>query len=363
MEFFEIKESNRIFKGCDFVVQLGAERKDTNIKLLQITDTQIIDSMQMRTPDRLRPDEISAWDPQDFDAQCGDHIRSLVAQARPDLIFITGDLVYGSFDDNGTTLEYFCALMDSFEIPWAPVWGNHDNESAKGIVWQCKQLENSKYCLFKKGAVSGNSNYSVGIAVGNKLVRVLHMVDSNGCRRGNEGEVIKQRGIYPDQLALIEENTSKIAEAQGRAVPAFMAFHYPVDCFEEAEIAKGYKTENRQAYVLGVDVAPADGDFGFSLEKYDRVDTDGNFIEFIKKQNIDGVFVGHVHKNTTSISYKNVRWTFGLKSGQYDYHVAGSLGGTLVTLTGDDFTVTHIPSLVPFAPMPSKAKMFEKFFT
>ena len=87
-----------------------------------------------------------------------------------------------------------------------------------------------------------------------------------------------------------------------------------------------------------------------------------DFIEFIKKQNIDGVFVGHVHKNTTSISYKNVRWTFGLKSGQYDYHVAGSLGGTLVTLTGDDFTVTHIPSLVPFAPMPSKAKMFENFF-
>ena len=135
-----------------------------------------------------------------------------------------------------------------------------------------------------------------------------------------------------------------------------------LDCFEEAEIAKGYKTENRQTYVLGVDVAPIDGDFGFCLEKYDRVETDGSFIEFIKKQNVDGVFVGHVHKNTTCISYNGITWTFGLKSGQYDYHVAGSLGGTLVMLMGDDFTVTHIPSLVPFAPMPSKAKMFENFF-
>ena len=363
MKILKITENNSIFDGCDFVVQLGEKRENTNIKLLQITDTQLIDSKQMRTPDRLRYDEISAWDPQNFDVQCGDHIRSLVAQTRPDLIFITGDLVYGSFDDEGTTLEYFCALMDSFKIPWAPVWGNHDNESAKGIVWQCEQLENSEYCLFKKGNVSGNSNYTVGIAVGDKLVRVLHMLDSNGCRRGNEGEVIKQRGIYPDQLALVEGNTAKITKAQGRAVPAFMAFHYPVDCFEEAEIAKGYKTENRQTYVLGVDVAPIDGDFGFCLEKYDRVETDGSFIEFIKKQNVDGVFVGHVHKNTTRISYKGITWTFGLKSGQYDYHVAGSLGGTLVLLTQDEFTVTHIPSLVPFAPMPSKAKMFEKFFT
>lgn len=361
MNEFVMKE--RGFSGCDFVVQLGWERKDTPIKLLQLTDTQIIDSLQMRTPDRLRPDEISAWLPKNFDAQCGDHIRSLVAQTRPDLIFITGDLVYGSFDDRGTTLEYFCGLMDSFQIPWAPVWGNHDNESARGIDWQCERLQNSKYCLFKRGRVSGNSNYSVGIAVGDTLVRVLHMLDSNGCRRGNEGEVIKQRGIYPDQLALVEDHTRLINASQGRYVPAFMAFHYPVDCFETAETVKGYKREDRQTYVLGVDVTPKDGDFGFCLEKYDQITTDGGFIGFMKHQNVDGVFVGHVHKNTTCIRYEDIVWTFGMKTGQYDYHVAGAVGGTLITLLGEDFSVSHIPSLVPFAPMPGKAKMFDNFFS
>ena len=323
-----IRQGEGRFFCCDFVVQLGEARKNTPIKLLQITDTQIIDSTQRRTPDRLRPDEISAWLPENFDAQCGNHIRSLVAQTRPDLIFITGDLVYGSFDDNGTALEYYCKLMDSFAIPWAPVWGNHDNESARGIVWQCEQLQKSKYCLFKRGNVSGNGNYTVGIATGDRLVRVLHLLDSNGCRRGNEGEVIKQRGLYPDQLKLVENNTKLISLSQGRSVPAFMAFHYPVDCFETAEIAKGYKTESRPLYVLGVDVEAKDGDFGFSLEVYDQISTDGGFIDFIKAQNVDGVFVGHVHKNTTSINYENVRWTFGMKTGQYDYHVAGSVGGT-----------------------------------
>lgn len=349
------------FTGCDFIVQLGYERKGAPIRILQITDTQIIDSSQMRTPDRLRPDEVTAWSPDRFDAQCGDHIRSLVAQARPDLIIITGDMVYGSFDDRGTSLEYFCSLMDSFCIPWAPVWGNHDNESLKGIDWQCEQLENSKYCLFKRGSVSGNSNYSVGVAIGDRVIRVLHMLDSNGCRRGNDERVIKQRGLYPDQLELVERNTQLITAAQGRSVPAFMAFHYPLDIFEAAEYAKEYKTKDRQTYVLGVDVAPKDGDFGFSLEEYHQLSTGDGFIDFIKRQNVDGVFVGHVHKNSASIKYEDIVWTFGLKTGQYDYHVTGSVGGTLITLMGEDFSVTHVPSLVPFAPMPGKAKMFENF--
>lgn len=362
MKNYQIKKDGKKFEGCDFVVQLGVNRKNTPIKLLQITDTQLIDSTQMRTPDRLRPDEISAWMPQNFDVQCGNHIRSLVTQTRPDLIFITGDLVYGSFDDNGMALKYFCSLMDSFEIPWAPVWGNHDNESARGIAWQCEQLQNSKYCLFKRGNVSGNSNYTVGLAVEDKLVRVLHMLDSNGCRCSNDREVITQRGLYPDQLALIEKNTALITNAQGRRVPAFMAFHYPVDCFEQAEISKGYRTENKSFYVLGVDVPPQDEDFGFRLEEYDVLETDSGFIDFIKRQNVDGVFVGHVHKSTTKINYKDVMWTFGIKTGQYDYHLIGALGGTLVTLLNEEFFVTHIPSLVPFAPMPRKAKMFEKIF-
>lgn len=89
---------NTVFRGCDFVVKFHEERKD-DIRILQITDMQAIDSSQSRTPDRLRPDEIAAWASERFDAQCADHIRALIAQTRPDLIIITGDVVYGSFDD------------------------------------------------------------------------------------------------------------------------------------------------------------------------------------------------------------------------------------------------------------------------
>lgn len=358
-----IKRGERpCFDGCDFVVQLPPERKGTKIRLLQLTDMQIIDSTQRRTPDRLRIDEINAWLPRNFDIQCGNHIRSLVTQIQPDLIFITGDLVYGSFDDQGSTFQWFCRLMDSFQIPWAPVFGNHDNESLMGVDWQCAQLEQCEYCLFQRGNVSGNGNYSVGIAVEDQLIRVIHMLDSNGCSGGIDSAIVKTKGMLPDQLALVKDNTARIRKAQGREVPGFMAFHIPVDCFVEAETEKGYRTEEKPLYILGVDVPARDGDFGFKLRNYAYAKTGEDFIGFLQEQNIQGVFVGHIHTVSTCITYREIRWVFGLKTGQYDYHVPGQVGGTMVCLEQDDFSVTYVPSGVPYAQLAGNCDTFAEVF-
>lgn len=357
----QCENAARNFPGCDFVITLPPERKEA--RLLQLTDMQVIDAAQRRTPDRLRPDEIAAWDPALFDAQCGDHIRSLVAQTHPDLIFITGDIIYGSFDDAGSTFLWFCRFMDSLGIPWAPVFGNHDNESKKGTAWQCTQFEESEFCLFRRGSVSGNGNYTVGIAAGGRLIRVLHMTDSNGCRGAADEEVLRTAGIFPDQLAQIRTNTEKITAAQGREVPAFMAFHIPVKEFADAELEKGYRTASRELYTIGVDVPAADGDFGCSFEKFHfNPITVENFLPFLHENHIDGVFAGHYHSINTCILWEGVRWVFGLKTGQYDYHIPGQLGGTLIEVRGADFTVRHVPALVPFSPFPGKSSIFRNFF-
>ncbi len=352
---------NPAFDGCDLVIQLGAERKGTPIKLLQLTDMQIIDAEQRRTPDRLRRDEIIAWAPANFMTQCGNHIASLITQTKPDLIFITGDIIYGSFDDSGRTMEWFCSFMDSFEIPWAPTFGNHDNESLRGVDWQCAQFENSKYCVFRRGTVSGNSNYSVGIAAGDDLLRVLHMIDSNGCYAPDGPDILLEKGIYPDQLELIRHNTEKIRQSQGHSVPAFMAFHIPTDTFRQIAKEKGYETTVRSQYTIGVDVPSQDDDFGFCFENYSSIHIDCDFLRFLHDQDIDGVFTGHCHRICTCIRYENIRFVFGLKTGQYDYHLPVNLGGTLITLKNEAFDVMHVPSLVPYAPMPGGAKIYEGF--
>ena len=70
-----IKQTDNIsFAGCNFVVQLPAERKETSVRILQITDMQIIDASQRRTPERLNEHEIEAWKSENFDLQI-DYVR------------------------------------------------------------------------------------------------------------------------------------------------------------------------------------------------------------------------------------------------------------------------------------------------
>lgn len=138
------------------------------------------------------------------------------------LIVLTGDLVYGEFDDSGTALQGLIDCLDSFEVYWAPVFGNHDNESAKGALWQCEQLEKSEYCLFDRGPVeTGNGNYCIGIKQGGRLVRTVVLMDSNGCGAATDPLVKKTAGFTNEQKNWLYNISAKIQEDAGYAVPSF----------------------------------------------------------------------------------------------------------------------------------------------
>ena len=208
---YKILKGNNLaqFNGCNFVVKLSEDRLNSAVKILQLTDTQIIDSTQIRKDRKLSATDAFNWRYDNFSSLCGNYVSELVSKTKPDLIIITGDLVHGAYDDSGKVFKGFCEFINSFKTPWAVVFGNHDNESRMGVSWQCSILENSQYCLFQRGNVEGNSNYSIGIAVGNALIRVIHMVDTNGCYKSEDESVIKKPGIYPSQLNLINKTTNK----------------------------------------------------------------------------------------------------------------------------------------------------------
>ena len=162
----------------DFIVEVEAGRDPI---VLQLTDPQIVDAAQARSEGRL-PEEQKPFYATDMAEQnCYKYLREIITETKPDLILMTGDLVYGEFDDAGTALTGLIEFMESFEIPWAPVMGNHEGESTKGADWQCEQLENAKHCLFKQRDLMGNGNYTVGIKQDKQLKRVFFMLDSNGC--------------------------------------------------------------------------------------------------------------------------------------------------------------------------------------
>ena len=98
----------------DFVVEAKRGRDPL---VLQLTDPQIIDSSQQRTPDRLSPSERDYWTKDSKEDRCYKYIRQIIERSSPDLILITGDIVYGQFDDNGSCLTEFVAFMDNLMAP------------------------------------------------------------------------------------------------------------------------------------------------------------------------------------------------------------------------------------------------------
>lgn len=74
---------------------------NNDIRILQLTDTQIINAKQRRYEERLSPIEKEKWDTNTMEANCFNYIRDTIKMTNPDLILLTGDIIYGEFDDDG----------------------------------------------------------------------------------------------------------------------------------------------------------------------------------------------------------------------------------------------------------------------
>lgn len=336
--------------------------------ILQLTDMQVIDAAQQRTPDRLRPDEIDAWKTEHVEMCTYTPIRAVIERTKPDLIIITGDIVYGEFDDSGRALGGFIAFMESFGIPWAPVFGNHDNEAKIGVYAQCRMLEKAPHCLFRRSTtLTGNSNYSVGIFDGAVLSRVLYMLDSNCCWGAADPEATRHHGMEDDQIAWMRDTADVLRAQNDRPIPGFACFHIPTEDYITAMVDAGYQTpddEDGGNYIID-GTAPASmidaetpspntceegnparvlspahpGDTGYKNERMVR----GRFqkphsADFLAAD-VDGVFMGHCHKCQISVmGGDGIRYTHGVKSGTYDYHTRGRIGGTKITVSADRTT-------------------------
>lgn len=321
----------------DFVVQAEEGRE---FRILQITDTQIIDPGQSRYPERIN--NMTPLSNEQLYADCFHYIKEAVAKTQPDLILMTGDNVYGEFDDSGESLKKLIDFMEGFQIPWAPVFGNHDNESTKGVTWQCQRFEEAEHCLFKRGDVTGNSNYTIGIYREGKLVKVIYMMDSNGCNNHNgEDGVVPEMGLGKDQLMWLDKTCTQITNTLSYVPSKFAAFHMPLwGCWETAD-DRGYPVEVKPEQLAvtelsNVDFTPKDKYFGLISSLC--------FRRLLKKHKFDGVFAGHCHLINSCILHDGVLFTLGTKTGRFDSHRSNQLGGTLITLPSCDksFRVDHI---------------------
>lgn len=305
----------------DFIVEVKGGKEPT---ILHLSDTQIIDPSQCRNSDRLSATAKAYWATDNINERLYDSLTKTIEATKPDLILITGDLVYGEFDDNGKMFQSLIAKMESFGIPWAPVFGNHDNESAMGVDWQCEQLVNAKHCLFKQRELTGNGNYTVGIKQNGELKRVFFMMDSNGCDAHENslknGHTTSTVGFGQDQINWSINLASQIRQAAPNTKLSF-AFHVQIMAFKKAYAKYGFKNSDTISNPINVDKLSnkSDGDFGYIGRDLKSVwDQSFSLYNHMKNVGVDSILVGHEHCNSASVVYEGIRFQFAQKIGTYD---------------------------------------------
>ncbi|MBQ4193233.1 MAG: metallophosphoesterase, partial [Clostridia bacterium] len=163
-----------------------------------------------------------------------DCVKTLADRVRPDLITVSGDLAWAG---NDRAYDALADLLDSTGIPWAPVWGNHDNqggpEKVEAVV---RRYLTHPLCLYERGpAAIGNGNYVIRIEEDGRPVSALIMMDSH-----DRAPYVHEAGVesnewaklIPEQLAWYREQIAAL-EADGCRDSAII-LHIPIYAYREA---------------------------------------------------------------------------------------------------------------------------------
>lgn len=193
-----------------------------------------------------------------------------------------------------------------------PVFGNHDNETTLGVSWQCKQLENAEHCLFKRGNVYGNGNYTVALSENGEIKRLFVMLDTHGCKT--------QMGLSEDQIEWYNSAVNRVKERFADVKISFV-MHVQPFVFAKALDKYGFLGDNTINAPIDIDGIEnkAETDFGYvGAGLKNPWDEDCSVFENMKSLGADSIFVSHQHPNSASVMYEGVRLQYGQKSSTYD---------------------------------------------
>lgn len=327
---------------ADFVLDVTEGK---NFKVLQISDPQVADMSQIRSGREVNGGLQLLWADRDFSVYA--KLKKTIEETQPDLILLAGDIIYGEFDDNGEMAKELISFFEARKIFYAPVFGNHDNESAQGTSWQVRQYLNSEYCLFARGTVTGNCNYTISVKQGEKWLSNIYMLDTNGCiyNTAKASDNLPQ-GLYDSTVNDMIAKDEAISAYQSNAATSDMAcMHIPVANFYNVLTKYGFDENHLDVNLADNATAKANGDFGhvkaeknsvnLVSDKYRAYDIG----EIFGRIGVKNALAGHCHfTNTSAVADNGVRYTFGLKAGLIPEATAGETGGITFTFGENGFT-------------------------
>lgn len=329
-------------KVSAFVDELGYDsiklQENRDIKILQITDTHIGNGILCVKKDK----------------KALDNVCELIKATNPDLIVLTGDVVYPisiatGTNDNLSALKVIAGVIESFKTPWTMCFGNHDAESVAKFSKSelCDYLESSelKYCLFSRGPsdIDGMGNHVINVYNSNNSLNTSLFIFDNGEYK-NGYQLSGYRTVSQNQTDWYTDSLQEINDYAGQVVQSFIFLHVPL---KEYDIAW-------QSYRAG-DTTNVVYNYGWANESKEKVSSSDDegplFSAVLELGSTKGIFCGHNHLNDFSVTYYGVRLTFGKSIDYIAYpgiaNKTEQRGATLLKLKGLNSSMTANFEITP----------------
>lgn len=278
--------------------------------------------------------DVQLWSGLGANRQALDQVRELVEKTQPDLIATVGDNVSGA--TARFLIRDFITLMDSFQIPWTVVFGNHDDEvPVNSLNWQGDQLERAEYSLFRKGPSNlyGCGNDVINITENGQPIQTLFMLD-NGRYMEYDDCSRKEAYMGYEQIAWYEWNVKGIETAVGHVVPSMTFSHFAQPEFVDALEQYAVYNEEDGSYTV-----PAEYGYGKCAYLPSVAPVRSGFFDKCRELgSTKYMFCGHDHENDAAITYEGIDMVFGLKTGPSPrpWNDAEHMGGMVITIGNAD---------------------------
>ncbi len=247
-------------------------------------------------------------------------MAEVIDAERPDLVMITGDLVYS--DGVAGSLEEIVKPLAERNVPWAFVFGNHDEQFDMTLGEIYDFLQGKAGCVNPaRSDTISLPDYVIDISASDgsdRRAASLYCMDSHS--RSPLEDVIRYAWLKHDQVSWYRnESQSRTSANGGMPVPSLMFMHIPLQEYQYALTDKHCKIKGTKGEKVCLQALNS-----------------GMFCSIKEMGDVFGVFCGHDHDNDFVVNYKNVLLGYGrFSGGKTVYNHIGKNGARVIVLKED----------------------------
>lgn len=223
-------------------------------------------------------------------------MREVVKAERPDLVIVTGDMIFGHPAD--LSMREVAQCLDSLGVPFCTTFGNHDEEFGLSHeeLYSILHTRNNVEPAHKEGT---EFDYLLRILGSNddSTRAALYCLDSHNKR--HYGPFVGYAWLTKEQIKWYRTLSRGLKQENGgRAVPSMAFFHIPVPEFETA-------FTKRDTWAIGARMESV------CCPRYNS----GMFDAMRKEGDVMGIFCGHDHNNDYAVMWKGILLAYGRYTG------------------------------------------------